>query len=68
LIATAFGLAAAIPAVIGYNIANNKIRHLLGSIDGFGADYLNIVERYLVSDRSKGGGTAGNSPLPSPRI
>jgi biopolymer transport protein TolQ len=53
LVATAFGLAAAIPASIGYNIANNKIRQLLFHIDGFGADFLNIVERYLVTDRSK---------------
>lgn len=53
LIATAFGLAAAIPAVIGYNLANNKIRGLLSHIDGFGADFLNIVQRYLVSDKAK---------------
>jgi biopolymer transport protein TolQ len=52
LIATAFGLAAAIPAVIGYNLANYRIRGLMVQIDGFCADFLNIVERYLVSDRS----------------
>lgn len=53
LIATAFGLAAAIPAVIAYNISNAKIRGQLALIDGFSADFLNIVERYMVSDRSK---------------
>ena len=53
LIATAFGLVAAIPAVIGYNLSNAKIRHILSNIDGFSADFLNIVERYLVTDRSK---------------
>jgi len=53
LIATAFGLAAAIPAVIGYNISASKIRSLLTQIDGFIADFLNIVERYLVTDRAK---------------
>jgi biopolymer transport protein TolQ len=53
LIATAFGLAAAIPALIGYNVANSKIRSIAGSIDSFSADFLNIVERYLITDRAK---------------
>lgn len=53
LIATAFGLAAAIPAVMGYNMANAKIRGVAMHIDGFAMDFLNIVERYLVSDRNK---------------
>lgn len=61
LIATAFGLLAAIPAVIGFNAANARIRTLVGSLDGFCADFLNIVGRYLVSDR-KGAG-APTSPL-----
>lgn len=51
LIATAFGLAAAIPAVIAYNIASNKIRGIMSTIDLFTADFLNIVERFFVSDR-----------------
>ena len=51
LIATAFGLAAAIPAVIGYNTANAKIREVTSSLDGFSMDFLNIVERYLVTDK-----------------
>ncbi len=53
LIATAFGLAAAIPAVMGYNLANAKIRHQMVSLDGFVADFMNIVERYLVSGKGK---------------
>ncbi len=53
LIATAFGLAAAIPAVIGYNIASQKIRSQLCTIDIFSADFLNIIERFFVSDRTK---------------
>jgi biopolymer transport protein TolQ len=53
LIATAFGLGAAIPAVIGYNIANSRIRKLMLQIDQFSADFLNIVERYLVADKQK---------------
>lgn len=55
LIATAFGLAAAIPAVIGYNIANQNIRGLLVGIDGFSADFLNIIERYFVAEKTKKG-------------
>jgi len=51
LIATAFGLAAAIPAVVGYNIFSARIRGHMTSIEGFSADFLNIVERYLVTDR-----------------
>jgi biopolymer transport protein TolQ len=60
LIATAFGLAAAIPAVIGYNIANGRIRSLLVTIDGFAADFLNIVERYLVTERSPAKGQSAS--------
>ncbi len=59
LIATAFGLAAAIPAVIGYNIFATRIRSQMINIDGFSADFLNIVERYLVTDKPKGGGGGG---------
>lgn len=65
LIATAFGLAAAIPAVVGYNLAQNKIRGLLLQFDGFKADFLNIIERYLVADR---GGKSGASATSAPRL
>ncbi len=61
LIATAFGLAAAIPAVVGYNMANARIRALLNQVDGFSADFLNIVERYLVSDKAKPNSGSGAS-------
>lgn len=60
LIATAFGLAAAIPAVVAFNAANSKIRGLTGSLDGFSMDFLNIVGRYLVTDRKAGSGS--NNP------
>jgi biopolymer transport protein TolQ len=53
LISTAFGLAAAIPAVVGYNLFNGKLRFQMMSIDGFCTDFLNIVERYLVTENSK---------------
>ena len=63
LLATAFGLAAAIPAVVGYNIAQNKIRGLLLQFDGFKADFLNIIERYLVVDRGeKPGAPSSHTP------
>lgn len=52
LIATAFGLAAAIPAVVGYNVANAKIREILFQIDGFSSDFLNIIARYLINDKT----------------
>jgi biopolymer transport protein TolQ len=54
LIATAFGLAAAIPAVVGFNFFNSLIRAQLVNLDGFCADFLNIVERYLVTDKKPG--------------
>lgn len=70
LIATAFGLAAAIPAVIGYNMFAARVRNLAGNIDGFIADFLNIVERYLVSDRSKAAsaGSTGTSSVANPGL
>ncbi len=53
LTATAYGLAAAIPALVGYNLFNGKLRVQMMSVDGFCADFLNIVERYLVTEKSK---------------
>jgi biopolymer transport protein TolQ len=47
LIATAVGLAAAIPAVIAYNYFNSSIRVLNTEMDNFSADFLNIVKRHL---------------------
>ncbi|MEQ1564021.1 MAG: MotA/TolQ/ExbB proton channel family protein [Myxococcota bacterium] len=47
LIATAVGLAAAIPAVIAYNYFNSGIRVLNTEMDNFSADFLNIVKRHL---------------------
>ncbi len=53
LVATAVGLAAAIPAVIGFNYFMNKIRTLETELHSFSADFLNIVERDIL--RSTGG-------------
>ena len=48
LIATAIGLAAAIPAVIAYNYFNSKIRVLSTEMDNFSNDFLNIVKRHFL--------------------
>ncbi|MCP3922369.1 MAG: protein TolQ [Desulfobacterales bacterium] len=45
LVATAAGLAVAIPAVIGYNYFANKIKIMDSELEIFSADFLNIVER-----------------------
>jgi biopolymer transport protein TolQ len=45
LIATAAGLAAAIPAVIGYNYFLNRVRHWATELDGFILDLLNVLSR-----------------------
>jgi biopolymer transport protein TolQ len=54
LVATAAGLAAAIPAVIAFNFFMGKIRTLDTELQSFSADFLNIVERDILS-RSGGG-------------
>jgi biopolymer transport protein TolQ len=48
LIATAAGLAAAIPAVIFYNYFLNKSKKMVQEMDNFAAEFLNIVERYFI--------------------
>lgn len=45
LITTAAGLAAAIPAVIAYNLINASIRELAARNDDFALEMLNLVER-----------------------
>lgn len=47
LVATAVGLAAAIPAVWFYNQFNNENQKIMGDMETFGQDFLNIVERSL---------------------
>jgi len=49
LIATAVGLAAAIPAVMAFNFFNRRIRVLSTEMDNFSADFLNIVKRHFWS-------------------
>jgi len=47
LIATAIGLAAAIPAVMAYNYFNSRIRVLNDEMSNFSSDFLNIVKRHF---------------------
>ena len=53
LIATAAGLAVAIPAVIAFNYFMQKIRTIDSELQSFAADFLNIIERDLI--RANGG-------------
>ncbi len=52
LIATAVGLAVAIPSVIAYNYFSQKIKVIDSELQHFSADFLNIVERDIL--RPKG--------------
>lgn len=45
LIATAIGLVAAIPAVMGYNHFQHKIKVVISEMDSFSTEFLNIVQR-----------------------
>jgi len=45
LIATAIGLVAAIPAVMGYNHFQHKIKVVISEMDSFSTEFLNIVHR-----------------------
>jgi biopolymer transport protein TolQ len=48
LIATAAGLAAAIPAVIFYNYFLNESKNMVQEMENFASEFLNIVERHSV--------------------
>ena len=48
LIATAAGLAVAIPAVIAFNFFMQKVRIIESELQNFSADFLNIIERDLM--------------------
>ena len=60
LITTAAGLAAAIPAVIAYNLIIGSIRELAARNDDFALEMLNLVERQQDSSRTR------NPPRGSP--
>jgi biopolymer transport protein TolQ len=48
LIATAAGLAAAIPAVVAYNYFINQLKVVSAEMDNFSAELLNIVKRHFL--------------------
>src|SRR5205823_1840484 len=48
LIATAIGLAAAIPSVMAYNYFTRRIRVLRSEMETFEHDYLNIIKRHFL--------------------
>lgn len=48
LIATAMGLAAAIPAVVAYNQFSNRVRMMENEMNHFSADFLNMLKRDLI--------------------
>jgi len=48
LIATAVGLAAAIPAVVMYNRFSRQLRVLTAEMETFGSEFLNIAERHFL--------------------
>jgi biopolymer transport protein TolQ len=45
LVATAIGLVAAIPAVMGYNYLSRRIRVISAEMETFTNDFLNIIRR-----------------------
>jgi len=47
LIATAFGLVAAIPAVIAYNYYLSKINMISSEMENFSSEFLNIIESFI---------------------
>jgi biopolymer transport protein TolQ len=49
LIATAVGLACAIPAVMGYNYYIHKVKSMRTQMENFAGDFLNIVKRNFLS-------------------
>ncbi len=49
LVATAAGLAVAIPSVIFYNYYSNKLAEIENNMQGFSADFMNLVERDFLS-------------------
>jgi biopolymer transport protein TolQ len=53
LIATAAGLAVAIPAVIAFNYFMQKIRFIESELNSFSADFLNILERDILHGRGR---------------
>lgn len=49
LVATAAGLAAAIPAVIFYNYFSNRVAAFESDVESFSADFINLIERDILT-------------------
>jgi len=49
LVATAAGLAVAIPAVIFYNYYSNQVAEMESNMQSFAVDFLNLVERDIIN-------------------
>jgi biopolymer transport protein TolQ len=49
LVATAAGLAVAIPAVVFYNYYSNKLADVETDVDNFSSDFLNLIERDILT-------------------
>jgi biopolymer transport protein TolQ len=47
LVATAAGLAAAIPSVMAYNYFVNRVRLIATTLDAMSADFINLIERKI---------------------
>lgn len=62
LIATAVGLAAAIPAAVSYNFILNKIKRIALDSESFVQEFLNMVQRSLLSSRKKGAAAPSVGP------
>ena len=63
LIATAVGLAAAIPAVVAYNHYLTRLRRLDEEMDGFVEDVIQLFEVYAESELPAPRGGSGQTPL-----
>jgi biopolymer transport protein TolQ len=48
LVATAAGLAAAIPAVVFFNLFNSEISRINSQMESFSQDFLNLIERSIL--------------------
>ena len=49
LVATAIGLAVAIPAVIFYNYYSNKLAEVESNVESFSTDFINLIERDILT-------------------
>ena len=53
LITTATGIGAAIPAVVAYNYFAGQIKRLAADMDCFSQDFVNIIQRHSISERTR---------------